>query len=76
MDFGTSGVGDPACDLVVAWTHFAGDERKVFREAAGLPHDAWRRARGRALWKALVTMVRSSGSEAGTSRVASSLRPW
>lgn len=57
IDFGTSGVGDPACDLVMAWTYFEGDERKVFREAVGLPDDTWRRARGWALWKALVTMA-------------------
>ncbi|MFS1304322.1 aminoglycoside phosphotransferase family protein [Streptosporangium longisporum] len=63
IDFGTCGVGDPACDLVMAWTHFAGDERKIFREAAGLPGDAWRRARGWALWKALVTMAGLSGPD-------------
>ncbi|MET8139130.1 aminoglycoside phosphotransferase family protein [Sphaerisporangium sp. NPDC005288] len=57
IDFGTCGVGDPACDLVMAWTYFTGDERKIFREAAGLTDDAWRRARGWALWKALVTMA-------------------
>jgi aminoglycoside phosphotransferase (APT) family kinase protein len=57
IDFGTSGVGDPACDLVIAWNYFAGEEREVFREAVGLPDDAWRRARGWALWKALVSMA-------------------
>ncbi|WP_324612248.1 phosphotransferase, partial [Streptomyces scabiei] len=55
IDFGSSGVGDPACDLVMAWTYFTGEERKIFREAAGLPDDTWHRARGWALWKALVT---------------------
>ncbi|MEU4834294.1 aminoglycoside phosphotransferase family protein [Streptosporangium sp. NPDC023615] len=63
IDFGTCGVGDPACDLVMAWTYFAGDERKIFREAAGLPDDAWRRARGWALWKALATMAGLSGPD-------------
>ncbi|GLF99196.1 aminoglycoside phosphotransferase family protein [Streptomyces yaizuensis] len=57
IDFGTCGTGDPACDLVIAWTHFAGTERRVFREAAGLDDDTWRRARGWALWKALATMA-------------------
>ncbi|MFI9583462.1 aminoglycoside phosphotransferase family protein [Streptomyces sp. NPDC052236] len=55
IDFGTCGIGDPACDLVMAWTYFVGDERKIFRETVGLPDDAWRRARGWALWKALAT---------------------
>jgi rhamnogalacturonyl hydrolase YesR len=41
----------------MAWTHFDGAERQVFREAAGLPGDAWRRARGWALWKAPATMA-------------------
>ncbi|MEU3451077.1 aminoglycoside phosphotransferase family protein [Streptomyces thermolilacinus] len=57
IDFGTCGTGDPACDLVMAWTYFTGEERQIFREAAGLPDDAWRRARGWALWKALATMA-------------------
>lgn len=56
IDFGTCGVGDPACDLVMAWTYFVGDERELFREAAGLPDSAWQRARGWALWKALITL--------------------
>ena len=30
IDFGTSGVGDPACDLVIAWTMFTGDSRQAF----------------------------------------------
>jgi aminoglycoside phosphotransferase (APT) family kinase protein len=53
IDFGTCGVGDPACDLVIAWTYFSGDERAVFRDAVGLDDDTWARARGWALWKAL-----------------------
>lgn len=57
IDFGTCGVGDPACDLVIAWTFFDAPERQVFRGAVGLADDAWSRARGWALWKALVTVV-------------------
>jgi len=56
IDFGTCGVGDPACDLVIAWTLFTDAERGIFRDAAALPDDAWARGRGWALWKALVTM--------------------
>ncbi len=55
IDFGTSGVGDPACDLVVAWTMLSGDSRAVFRETLGLDDDTWDRGRGWALWKALIT---------------------
>lgn len=57
IDFGTSGVGDPACDLVMAWTHFEGRERRVFRDAAGLDDDTWRRGRAWALWKALAVIA-------------------
>jgi len=35
IDFGTSGVGDPACDLVIAWTLFTGESRAAFRRAVG-----------------------------------------
>lgn len=55
IDFGTSGVGDPACDLVIAYTFFAGDSRETFRAAVGQDRDTWARARGWALWKALIT---------------------
>jgi aminoglycoside phosphotransferase (APT) family kinase protein len=55
IDFGTCGVGDPACDLVIAWTLLRGDGRDAFR--SGMPADSamWARARGWALWKALIT---------------------
>ncbi|HEV7657082.1 MAG TPA: aminoglycoside phosphotransferase family protein [Mycobacteriales bacterium] len=55
IDFGTSGVGDPACDLVIAWTLLSGPARDAYREAVGLDEDTWARARGWALWKALIT---------------------
>ncbi|SDK82510.1 Predicted kinase, aminoglycoside phosphotransferase (APT) family [Glycomyces sambucus] len=54
IDFGTCGTGDPACDLQIAWTHFTGDARRAFREAAGLDADTWARARAWTLWKALI----------------------
>jgi aminoglycoside phosphotransferase (APT) family kinase protein len=56
IDFGTSGVGDPACDLVIAWTMFSGDSRRAFREAVGHDDGAWARARGWALWKAMLVL--------------------
>ncbi len=62
IDFGCSGVGDPACDLAVAWTMFKGESRAAFR--AGLPSDTglWARARGWTLWKALITLVAPKGA--------------
>lgn len=57
IDFGTCGVGDPACDLVLAWTFFRGEEQNAFAAAVDLDADTWRRARGWALWKALITLA-------------------
>lgn len=56
IDFGTSGVGDPACDLVPAWTMFDGDARDAFVAAVGLDDATGSRARGWALWKAAITV--------------------
>ena len=55
IDFGTCGVGDPACDLVIAYTFFSGPSRAAFREAVQQDAATWARARGWALWKALIT---------------------
>lgn len=57
LDFGTCGVGDPACDLVAAWTLFAGESRAAFRRTVGGDTGMWARARGWALWKALISIV-------------------
>lgn len=63
IDFGTSGVGDPACDLVIAWTMFSGPSRAAFRSALaasdGCDPGTWARARGWALWKAMLMMAGS-----------------
>ena len=56
IDFGTCGVGDPACDLTIAWT-WLGEERETFREVVNLDSDTWARARGWALWKALISLT-------------------
>ena len=57
IDFGTSGVGDPACDLTIAWTLFSGASRDAFRDAFPMDPGAWARGRGWALWKALITVT-------------------
>ena len=59
IDFGTCAVGDPACDLVIAWSFLEGEGREIFQDAAGLPADTWARARGWAMWKALTTATNS-----------------
>jgi aminoglycoside phosphotransferase (APT) family kinase protein len=57
IDFGTSGVGDPACDLVIAWTMFSGDSREAFRRTVGQDRAMWARARGWVLWKSLICLA-------------------
>lgn len=56
IDFGTSGVGDPACDLVIAWGMFSGESREAFRHTVGQDAATWARARGWLLWKCLLTL--------------------
>jgi aminoglycoside phosphotransferase (APT) family kinase protein len=62
IDFGCAAVGDPACDLTIAWTLFDQESRQVFRSALSLDASTWARGRGWALWKALITMAKSDGS--------------
>ncbi|WP_027057685.1 aminoglycoside phosphotransferase family protein [Mesorhizobium loti] len=57
IDFGTSGVGDPSCDLAIAWTLFEGESREVFRTGLAVDDATWARGRGWALWKALITVA-------------------
>ncbi len=54
IDFGTSGVGDPSCDLAIAWTLFQGESREAFRAALPLDAGTWARGRGWTIWKALI----------------------
>ncbi|WP_405784416.1 aminoglycoside phosphotransferase family protein [Streptomyces sp. NBC_00859] len=56
IDFGALGVGDPACDLIVAWNLFSGEARDVFRSASAADEATWRRGRGWALSIALVAL--------------------
>lgn len=58
LDFGCSAVGDPACDLTVAWTLFSGASRARFRSGIRVDEATWARARGWALWKAIVELPR------------------
>lgn len=54
IDFGGLGLGDPACDLMVAWTLFSGESRDVFRSALSVDDATWARGRGHALSWALI----------------------
>jgi aminoglycoside phosphotransferase (APT) family kinase protein len=47
IDFGSSAVGDPACDLTIAWTFLSGEARAAFQRAWPGDSDLWARAAGR-----------------------------
>lgn len=56
LDFGGLAVGDPACDLMVAWTFLRGRAREVFRAAVGCDDASWVRGRGWALSMAVIAL--------------------
>ena len=71
IDFGCSGIGDPACDLSITWTLFSGTSREAFRAALPADDATWARGRGWTLWKALITLAKhidSNPIEAGKAR--------
>jgi len=55
IDFGTMGVGDPSSDLVMAWNFFDDVSRDIFLSSMNVDQNTVNRARGWALWKALIT---------------------
>lgn len=67
IDFGGLAVGDPACDLAVAWTVLDDAGRQALRRALPLDRPTWARGRGWALWKALIV---ASGFDANQRDVA------
>jgi len=53
IDFGCLGVGDPACDIAVAWKVLPADCRDRFREKLAVGDATWTRARGWVLSQAV-----------------------
>lgn len=60
IDFGSCGIGDPACDLTIAWTVFEGDARDAFKRTIGVDSQTWTRAAGWAVWKALLELCKGT----------------
>lgn len=54
IDWGLSGVGDGACDLLTAWAMFDREPREVFRKALGATDAEWLRGAGWALSMAVI----------------------
>jgi aminoglycoside phosphotransferase (APT) family kinase protein len=67
IDFGQAAVGDPACDLVMAWTYFNETDRQRFLDLVELDDETIDRAKGWALWKALITEAEA---------LRSNVNPW
>jgi aminoglycoside phosphotransferase (APT) family kinase protein len=64
IDFGMLAVGDPACDLSIAWTLFKGESRAVFRKMLPLDAGIWTRGRAWTLWKALIVAAQLTETNA------------
>jgi aminoglycoside phosphotransferase (APT) family kinase protein len=56
IDFGCLGVGDPACDLMVAWNLLDAASRSTFRAALPVDDATWARGRGWALSFGLIAL--------------------
>ncbi len=59
IDFGLLGVGDPASDLIVAWTLLSPPGRSHLRQALSITDATWARGRGRALDFGLMCLSRT-----------------
>ena len=54
IDFGGLAVGEPACDLMIAWSLFSAESRATFRAAMNVDDATWANARGQALSQAVI----------------------
>lgn len=56
IDWGLSGLGDPSCDLIVAYSLFNLYTRNIFRKALAVDDETWVRGLGRALAISLIIL--------------------
>jgi aminoglycoside phosphotransferase (APT) family kinase protein len=57
IDWGSMGVGDPACDVMVAWKLHSPAARDAFRAALPTDEATWERARGWVLSQAVAALA-------------------
>lgn len=57
IDWDTMGVGDPACDVMVAWKLHSTAARDTFREALPIDDATWERARGWVLSQSVMALT-------------------
>lgn len=56
VDWGGLGAGDPACDVMAAWTFLPAGARATFRDALAIDDATWERGRGWALSVGLIAL--------------------
>ncbi len=56
LDWGAACVGDPACDVKVAWAVLDAETRPIFRELLEIDDATWARGRGWALSQAVIAL--------------------
>jgi aminoglycoside phosphotransferase (APT) family kinase protein len=56
IDWAGVGIGDPACDLIIAWGLLTSETRPLFRDRLGVDDATWTRGRGWALSLALIAV--------------------
>ncbi len=71
IDFGGLALGDPACDLAVAWSLFDGEAREVFRVATAMDDAAWARGRG---WSLSIAVIQLPYYRSTSPQIAKSSR--
>jgi len=70
IDFGCLGVGDPACDLLPAWTLFTAATRPAFRAPLAVDDGTWARGRGWALSFGLIALPYYQDTNPGLAAIA------
>lgn len=71
IDFGLSALGDPACDLAIAWSCISSNNRKLFRDTLNYDNETWIRSAAWALWKAAIIGAKIIPSDTKTQSKAS-----
>lgn len=70
LDFGSAGAGDPAADVIAAWSVFGAAGRAAYRAALTVDDATWQRARGYALHQALLIVPYYRHSNPGFAELA------
>lgn len=70
IDFDLMGVGDPACDLIAAWSVLSEDSRKIFRSMLDVDEATWTRGLGWALSIAIIIIPYYQDTNPGLTAIA------